>query len=152
HDNTPLIREIVALRAEQARLLGYSNYSAYRLDDTMAQTPEAAGDLLRQVWEPAKRKAAQEKAELTEAARADGMNEPVAPWDWRYYAEKVRQAKYAIDEAAVKPYFALDNMVRAAFDSAGKLFGVTFVERHDCPAYHPDVRVYEVRDPSGQAI
>jgi len=152
YDNRPLIPEIIALRTEQARLLGYDNFAAYRLDDTMAKTPEAAAGLLRQVWDPAKRKAAGERAELAAAAREDGLNEPIAPWDWRYYAEKVRQAKYAIDEAAVKPYFVLDNMVAAAFDSAGRLFGLRFVERHDCPLYHPDVRAYEVRDAADRPI
>ena len=152
HDNAKLIGEIMALRAEQARLLGYASYAAYRLDDTMAQTPEAAGDLLRQVWEPAKKRAAGERADLAAAALADGVNEPIAPWDWRYYAEKVRQRKYAIDEAALKPYFVLDNMVRAAFDTAGRLFGIRFVERPDCATYHPDVRAYEVQGAAGQAI
>jgi peptidyl-dipeptidase Dcp len=152
HDNRPLVGEIMNLRAEQARLLGYDNFAAYRLDDTMAKTPEAAADLLRQVWDPAKRKAAGERTELAAAAREEGLNEPIAPWDWRYYAEKVRQAKYAIDEAAVKPYFVLDNMVAAAFDSAGRLFGLRFVERRDCPLYHPDVRAYEVRDASDRPI
>ncbi len=152
HDNGPLIRDILALRAEQARLLGYDSYAAYRLDDTMAKTPEAAENLLRQVWQPAKEKAAEERADLAAAALADGVNEPIAPWDWRYYAEKVRTQKYALDEAAVKPYFVLDNMVRAAFDTAGRLFGISFAERDDCVAYHPDVRVYEVRDATGRAI
>src|SRR5438067_3513155 len=152
HDNRPLIREILALRAEQARLLGYETYAAYRLDDTMAKTPEAAESLLLQVWAPAVRKAAQERAELSKAALADGLNEPVAAWDWRYYAEKVRQARYDIDEAAVKPYFVLDNIAAAAFETAGRLFGVSFVERRDCPVYHPDVRVYEVRDEAGRLI
>lgn len=153
HDNRPLIREIMELRAEQARLLGYASYAAYRLDDTMAKTPEAAETLLRQVWEPAKRKAAAERAELAAAALADGLNEPIAPWDWRYYAEKVRQRKYALDEAELKPYFVLDNMIRAAFDTAGRLFGIGFVERRDCKLYHPDVRAYEVRDnASGRPI
>jgi peptidyl-dipeptidase Dcp len=151
-DNRPLIPEIMALRAEQARLLGYSNFAAYRLDDTMAKTPEAANALLRAVWEPAKRKAAAERGELAAMARADGLNEPVAPWDWRYYAEKVRQAKYAIDEAAVKPYLVLDNIVQAAFDTAGRLFGLRFAERGDCRLYHPDVRAYEVRDAAGQPV
>ena len=151
-DNRPLIREIMALRAEQAHLLGYENFAAYRLDDTMAKTPEAAADLLNQVWEPAKRKAAEERAELEAMARADGLNEPIAPWDWRYYAEKVRQSKYAIDEAAVKPYFVLDNIVQAAFDTAGRLFGLRFIECRDCPLYHPDVRAYEVRDASDRPI
>jgi len=152
HDNTALIGEIVLLRAEQARLLGYESYAAYRLDDTMAKTSGAAEHLLRQVWQPAKDKAAAERNELTAAARADGLNEPIAPWDWRYYAEKVRQATYDFDEAEVKPYFVLDNMVRAAFDTAGRLFGIRFVERGDCPVYHPDVRVYTVEDPAGRAI
>jgi len=152
HDNRPLIGEIMALRAEQARLLGYDNFAAYRLDDTMAKTPEAAADLLHQVWEPAKRKAAEERAELAGATREDGLNEPIAAWDWRYYAEKVRQTKYAIDAAAVKPYFVLDNIVEAAFDTAGRLFGLRFVERRDCPLYHPDVRAYEVRDAAGKPI
>ncbi|HWB48160.1 MAG TPA: M3 family metallopeptidase [Stellaceae bacterium] len=153
HDNAPLIAEILALRQEQARLLGYDSYAAYRLDDTMAKTPEAAEHLLAQVWEPAKRKAAAERAELVEAAHADGLNEPLAPWDWRYYAEKVRAAKYDLDESAVKPYFVLDNMVAALFDTAGRLFGLSFAPRHDCPVYHPDVRVYEVRETaSGKTV
>ena len=152
HDNAPLIREIMALRAEQARLLGYDDYAAYRLDDTMAKTPEAAEALLRQVWTPAVAKAAAERAELAEAALADGLNQKIEAWDWRYYAEKVRQARYEIDEAAVKPYFVLDNMVAAAFDTAGRLFGLRFVARRDCPVYHPDVRAYEVQDAAGQAI
>jgi peptidyl-dipeptidase Dcp len=152
HDNAPLIAELLALRAEQARLLGYDSYAAYRLDDTMAKTPDAASGLLRAVWEPAKHKAAAERDELTAAARADGLNEPIAPWDWRYYAEKVRASTYDFDEAAVKPYFVLDNMVSAAFDTAGRLFGLTFMPREDCPAYHPDVRAYEVRGGDGKPI
>ena len=112
HDNRPLIAEIMRLRAEQARLLGYETYADYRLADAMAKTPEAASALLRQVWEPARRKAAQERAELAGAALEDGLNEPIAPWDWRYYAEKVRTRDYALDEAELKPFFVLDNMVR----------------------------------------
>jgi peptidyl-dipeptidase Dcp len=152
HDNRPLIREIMELRAEQARLLGYSNYAEYRLDDTMAKTPGAAEKLLRQVWEPARRKAAEERADLALAALADGLNAPIEAWDWRYYAEQVRQQKYALDEAELKPYFVLDNMIAAMFDTAGRLFGLGFVERRDLPTYHPDVRAYEVRDARGQAI
>ena len=152
HDNAPLIREIMELRAEQARLLGYANYAAYRLDDTMAKTPEAAEHLLDQVWVPAKHRAAAEREELAAAAKEDGLNEPLAPWDWRYYAEKVRAAKYEFDESAVKPYFVLDNIVAALFETAGRLFGLSFVPRPDCPVYHPDVRAYEVRDASGKAV
>jgi peptidyl-dipeptidase Dcp len=152
HDNAPLIGEIMALRAEQARLLGYQSYAAYRLDDTMAKTPDAADRLLRQVWEPAKKRAGEERADLAAAARTDGLNQPIAPWDWRYYAEKVRQQKYALDEAAVKPYFVLDNIVDAAFDTAGRLFGLAFVARPDCATYHPDVRAWEVQDETGRPI
>ncbi|HJU16739.1 MAG TPA: M3 family metallopeptidase [Stellaceae bacterium] len=152
HDNLPLIREILALRAEQARLLGYDDFARYRLDDTMAKTPEAARDLLRRVWERAAEKAAGERADLERVARADGLNEPIAPWDWRYYAEKVRQDRYRLDEAELKPYFALDNIVAAAFDAAGRLFGLSFVPRADLPVYHPDVRAYEVRDRADRLV
>jgi peptidyl-dipeptidase Dcp len=148
-DNTPLVKEILALRAEQARLLGYPDFAEYRLDDAMAKTPRAVEELLRQVWAPAKKKAAAERQALERAARADGLNAAIEPWDWRYYAEKVRQAEYAIDEAELKPYFVLENMVEAAFDTAGRLFGVGFAERPELPTYHPDVRVWEVRDREG---
>src|SRR5271166_995614 len=148
-DNAPIIREIVALRAEQARLLGYENFVDYRLDDTMAKTSAAVEGLLLQVWEPAKDKARDERAALETVARAEGLNEAIQPWDWRCYAEKVRRAQYDLDEAEVKPYFVLDNMVRAAFDTASRLFGLSFTEREDLPVYHPDVRVWEVRDESG---
>ncbi len=148
-DNAPLIREIVALRTEQARILGYGSFADYRLDDTMAKTATAVERLLLQVWEPAKTKARGELAALEAMARAGGLNEPIEPWDWRYYAEKVRHAQYDLDEAEVKPYFVLDNMVRAAFDTAGQLFGLTFAERGDLPVYHPDVRIWEVRNSAG---
>ncbi len=149
HDNRTLIPEILALRAERARLLGYADFAAFRLADTMAGTQAAAEGLLAEVWEPAKRKAASEGGRLLAAARAEGFNGALAPWDWRYYAEKVRHADYAIDESELKPYFLLENVQRAAFDTAGQLFGLSFVLRPDIPAYHPDVAAYEVRDASG---
>jgi peptidyl-dipeptidase Dcp len=152
HDNRPLIAEILDLRAEEARLLGYPDYAAFRLDDTMAKTPAAAGALLHEVWEPARRKAAEERSELAAIALADRLNEPLQPWDWRYYAEQVRARKYALDEAEVKPYFVLDAMIEAAFATAGQLFGLGFVERRDCPLYHPDVRAWDVRDAAGGTI
>ncbi|MBV8150880.1 MAG: M3 family metallopeptidase, partial [Candidatus Eremiobacteraeota bacterium] len=152
HDNRPLIREIVALRAEQARLLGYESFADYRLDDTMAKTAEAAERLLSQVWEPAKAKAREEQTALEAVARAEGLNEPIEAWDWRYYAEKVRQAEYDLDEAEVKPYFVLDRLVEAAFDTARRLFGLTFTPRDDIPVYHPDVRVWTVRDAAGAHV
>ncbi len=149
HDNRVLIPDILALRQERARLLGYPDYAAYRLADTMAGSSEAAEGLLAEVWEPAKRKAAAERDRLLALARREGFNGALAPWDWRYYAEKVRRADYAVDEEELKPYFPFANMQQAAFDTAGRLFGLTFTRRMDVPAYHPDVEAYEVRDGAG---
>lgn len=149
HDNRLLIPEILALRAERAQLIGYPNFAAFRLADTMAGTPEAASALLAEVWEPAKRKAAVERDRLQSLARSEGFNGALAAWDWRYYAEKVRRADYALDETELKPYFVLENLQRAAFDTANRLFGLTFTPLPDVPVYHPDVRAYEVRDGSG---
>jgi peptidyl-dipeptidase Dcp len=115
----------------------------------MAGTPAAVAKLLDSVWTPAKQKAREEYAELEAMARSCGQQEPVAPWDWRYYAEKVRKARYDCDDALLKPYFSLDRMLEAAFDCAGRLFGLSFVERTDIVTYHPDVRVFEVRDRGG---
>ena len=149
HDNRPLIPEILALRAERARLLGYDDFASFRLADSMAGTPAAAHGLLARVWEPARRKAAVESERLLAAAHEAGFNGVIEAWDWRYWAERVRRADYAIDEEALKPYFVLDNMQQAAFDTAARLFGLEFIERPDAPIYHPDVRSYEVRDASG---
>jgi peptidyl-dipeptidase Dcp len=145
HDNRTLIPEILALRAERARLLGYENFADYRLADTMAGSQAAVAGLTGEVWTAAKRRAGEEAAALLEIARADGV-ERLEKWDWRYYAEKLRQSAYALDEAAVKPFFVLQNIQAAAFDTAGRLFGLSFVERPDIATYHPDVRVFEVRD------
>ncbi len=149
HDNRPLIPEILALRAERAKLLGYASFAQFRLADSMAGAPEAAESLLGEVWEPAKRKAAAERDRLLAAARAEGFNDSLRPWDWRYYAEKVRQADYALDETELKPYFVLEQLQQAVFDTASRLFGLSFLPRPDLPAYHGDVRAYEVQDRSG---
>ncbi len=149
HDNRPLIPEILALRAEKARLLGYGDFATFRLADTMAGTPEAADALLQAVWAPARSKALAERDRLLAVARAEGFEGPLAAWDWRYYAEKVRRADYALDEAEIKPFFVLDAVQQAAFDTASRLFGLSFIPRPDVPAYHPDVRAYEVRDADG---
>ena len=149
HDNRALIPEILALRAERARLLGYPGFAAFRLADSMAGTPEAVEALLAEVWEPAKRKAAAERDRLLAVARTEGFNGALAPWDWRYYAEKVRRADYAIDAEELKPYFVLENIEQAAFDTAARLFGLSFTLRPEVPPYHPDVRAYEVRDAAG---
>jgi peptidyl-dipeptidase Dcp len=152
NDNRPLIREILMLRAEQAALLGYDNYAAFRLDDSMAKSAEAVDRLLQCVWDGGKRRINVERAELRRLARADGVNTDLEPWDWRYYAEKGRRATYDIDDAEVKPYFALNNIVTAAFETATRLFGVSFTERADIVPYHPDVRTYEVKDRDGRHV
>jgi peptidyl-dipeptidase Dcp len=145
HDNRPIAREILALRNEQARLHGYESYADYALVDRMAGKPAAVAKLLGEVWEPAKARAAAERDALAAMALAHGETHAIEPWDWRYYAEKVRKARYGFDEAIVKPYFSLERMLEAAFDTAHRLFGLTFVERPDIAAYHRDVRTFEVR-------
>jgi len=146
HDNTVLIPEILSLRAERARLLGYAHFADFRLADTMAGTPAAVSLLTTDVWDAGRRQALVETARLREMAEQDGLNEPLAAWDWRHYAERVRRADFAIDEAELKPYFVIENIQRAVFDTAGRLFGLSFVPRPDVAVYHPDVRAYEVRD------
>ncbi|MFV3073832.1 M3 family metallopeptidase [Niveispirillum fermenti] len=152
HDNNAIITEIVQLRIERANLLGYKTFAEYKLADTMAKTPQAVSDLLLQVWEPAKIRAAEERDEMQKLAAAEGQNITIEPWDWYYYAEKVRKAKYDLDEEQIKPYFQLDKMMEAVFYTATQLFGVTFTEMKDAPRYHPDVRVYEVKDRKGQHV
>ena len=149
HDNRRLIPEILALRAERARLLGYADFATFALADTMAGTPEAATTLLEDVWAPACRKAAAETRRLAENAAADGFNGEIEACDWRFYADRVRRADYALDDAALKPYFPLARVQQAAFDVAQRLFGITLTEAPDMPVYHPDVRAYEVRDADG---
>ena len=149
HDNRPLIPEILELRRERARLLGEPDFATFRLADTMAGTPDAADRLLRQVWPPALRKQRAERDRLQAVARADGLNDRLEPWDWRFYAERVRAADYALDEAQLKPFFPLPAVQAAAFDTAQRLFGLTFTARPDLPLYHPDVLAYDVTDADG---
>ena len=146
HDNRPIAAEIMALRQEQAQLHGYPTYADYQLIDRMAGKPEAVSALLGKVWEPAKAKAGEDRAALTEMARSLGQPTPIAAWDWRYLAEKVRQARYDLDDAELKPYFALENMIAAMFDCAHRLFGISFVEQHGVALHHPDARLWEVRN------
>ena len=145
HDNREIAREILTLRNEQARLHGHSCYADYALADTMAGSRAAVTDLLTQVWGPAKARAAQERDALQALLLSRGEDLQIEAWDWRYYAEKVRQLRYDVDEAAVKPYFPLAGMVEAVFDCAQRLFGLRFIEQPRIKVYHPDVKVYEVR-------
>ncbi len=149
HDNRRLIPEILALRLERAKLLGHANYADYRLADTMAGTHASVARLTDEVWRAALPRAAAERDRLAAIARADGINDGIEPWDWRHYAERARVAEYALDEAELKPYFELENIQLAAFDTAGRLFGLTFTERPDIPKYHADMRAWEVRDAAG---
>jgi peptidyl-dipeptidase Dcp len=142
----------VKLRAERAKLLGFATFAALRLDDAMAKTPEAVRGLLDEVWAAATRRAGEERGELEAFARSEGQNVDIEPWDWRYWSEKVRKARHDLDEAAVKPYLQLDQMIAAAFDTAGRLFGLAFTERTDLPKYHPDVRTFEVKDQAGRHV
>jgi peptidyl-dipeptidase Dcp len=151
-DNRALLAEIIDLRAELARLLGFATYADYSLDDTMAKSPAAVRELLEAVWPAAVKRAGEERAALQERARAEGGNFELAAWDWRYYAEKERKARYDVDEAATRPYLALDSVIAAAFDTARRLFGLRFKELKDVPRYHEDVRVWEVTDKRGAHV
>jgi peptidyl-dipeptidase Dcp len=142
-DNRAIAAEILSLREERAKLLGYENFAAYKLETEMAKTPEAVRGLLMEVWEPARAQANADAEVLTSMMHADGVNGDLAPWDWRYYAEKRRAAEHDLDEAALKPYFQLDRMIDAAFDCATRLFGLEFAPL-DVPLYHPDCRAWEV--------
>ncbi len=149
-DNEDTIRRILLLRLEQARLLGHENYAAYRTADTMAGTPQNAKNLLDEVWAGALAKAEAEAAEIRAIMVAEGADHDLMPWDWWFYAEKARAANHALDEDEVKAYLSLDNILRAKFAVAERLFGVTFHERDDIPVFHPDVRVWEMLGEDGE--
>lgn len=150
HDNREIARDILRLRHEQARLHGQACYADHALTDTMAGTRAAVQGLLDEVWPRALAAVDREQQALLALMQAEGVQARLEPWDWRYYAEKVRRERFAIDDAEVKPYFRLDNMVQAAFDCASRLFGLSFTLRADLPVYHPDVKAYEVRDAAGE--
>jgi peptidyl-dipeptidase Dcp len=150
-DNRALIAETVGLRAERAKLLGYSSFADYRLADQMAKTPQAARDLLDEVWGRARLKANTERDALQAMIAQEGGNFALAPCDWRYYAEKLRKARYDLDEAEIKPYFQLDKMIEAAFETARRLFGLRFTAV-SVPLYHADARAFEVTDAAGRHV
>ncbi|RWO27662.1 MAG: peptidase M3 [Mesorhizobium sp.] len=148
-DNTAVVRDMLRLRAEKAKLLGYASYAALKLDDTMAKTPEAVHKLLDPVWEKALEKAASDQIELHRLAAEAGSNEEFAAWDWRFYQEKLRAEKFAFDESELKPYLQLDRIIDACFDVATKLFGISFEEKQGIATWHPDARVFNVRNADG---
>ena len=152
NDNKAIIKEILQLRQQKAKLLGFESFAHFVLDEKMAKTPEAALDLLNKIWEPAVKRAAEEKAELQKIADREGAGIKIEGWDWFYYTEKLRKEKYALNDEAITPYFKLENVLQGAFDCATKLYGVKFVKRTDIPVYHPEVSTYEVLDSEGNHL
>ncbi len=143
-DNLDNVANILALRQEKARLLGYKDYAALKLDNTMAKSADAVNALLMKVWDRALMRARKEEDEIASLIAEEGKNHQVAPWDWRHYSEKLRARKFNFSEAELKPYLQLDNMIEACFAVAERLFGLTTVERTDIGTYHPDARVFEI--------
>jgi peptidyl-dipeptidase Dcp len=151
-DNRGLIAETLKLRAEKAGLLGYPHYAALKLDNTMARNADNVNALLMQVWTKARERALQEEAELAGLVAGEGRNHDVMPWDWRHYAEKLRSQRFDFSESELKPYLQLENIIRACFEVANRLFGIRAVRRPDIEGYHADVRVHEIRDAEDRLV
>ena len=152
HDTKAIITEILKLRAERARLLGYATHAHWRLENSMAGSPERAMELMEAVWTPAVARVREEVADMQAIADKEGAGVKIAPWDYRYYAEKVRKARYDLDQNEVKPYLQLDKLREGMFWMAGQLFGFHFTPVHDVPVYHPDVTAFEVTDATGKRV
>ncbi len=152
YDNKPVINRILQARTEKARLLGYPDFASYMTANVMAKTVKNAEDLLLKIWKPAVAKEAEEVAEMQAIVDAEGGNFKIAPWDYYYYAEKVRTKKYALNEDEVRAYFTIDNVRNGIFTMAKKLYGVTFTEIPDAPLYNPEVKVYDVTDSNGEHV
>jgi peptidyl-dipeptidase Dcp len=154
HDNNAIIAQILQLRRQKATLLGYPTYAHWKLEDQMAKTPERTIELMEAVWKPAVQRVHEEVADMQKIADAEGAQLKIQPWDYRFYAEKVRKAKYDMDENDVKPYLQLEKLREGMFFVAGQLFGFKFVQITDgsVPVYHPDVRVWEVQEESGKHV
>ncbi|MFA7687821.1 MAG: M3 family metallopeptidase [Moheibacter sp.] len=151
-DNNEILLKQANLRNERARLLGYDNHAAYVLEESMAKTPEKAMDLLNQLWTPALANAKNEEAELLTLMKADGLEGPVQPYDWRYYTEKLRKQKFDLEESEIKPYFAIDNVRDGVFMVTEKLYGLKFEQLNDVPKYHEDVTVWKVTEADGTEL
>jgi peptidyl-dipeptidase Dcp len=151
-DNKAILSRIAALRAERAGLMGYPTHAHYVLSDVMAETPERVYDLLDRIWDPALRVAKEERAAMADMMKADGVEGQFEGWDWRYYAEKVRKAKYDFDENALRPYFEVGAVRDAAFMIANRLYGLTFTPLDGVPTWHPDQQVFEVKEADGRHL
>ncbi len=152
YDNKEIVSKIASLRVERARLLGYKTHADFVLDRTMAKNPETVYEFLHRVWKPALNAAKREAAELQKMINQEGHTFKLQPWDWWYYAEKLRLEQYNLDEQELRPYFLLDNVLRGAFSVATKLYGITFNERTDIPKYVDEVRVFEVKRTDGSHV
>lgn len=152
NDNRPVINQILQARSEKAKLLGFEDFAAYMTDNVMAKTPAAAENLLQQLWIPAVKRVNEEVAEMQEIVDSEGGDFKIAPWDYYYYAEKVRKKKYDFDENDIRPYFHVDSVRNGIFTMANKLYGVTVTELPDAPKYHPDVKVYDLKDADGNHL
>jgi peptidyl-dipeptidase Dcp len=146
HDNNAIITQILKLRAERAKLMGFPTHAHYRLENTMAKSPERATQLMEAVWKPAAARVKEEVADMQALANKSGAKITIEPWDYRYYAEKVRKAKYDLDQNEVKQYLQLDKLRDGMFWAAGELYGFQFTPVNDVPVYHPDVKVWRVTD------
>ena len=151
-DNNNIVFEIIKLRAEKANILGYSSHAHYVLEEQMAKSPDQVNDLLNKLWSPAIQVAKAEAGELQQMIRQEGHNYKLKAWDWRYYAEKLRKQKYDLDEVAMKPYFSLHQVQNGVFDTAKKLYGLSFAEVVNLPVYHQDVKAYEVTQNGNKKI
>ena len=151
-DNKDLLKEEASLRAERAKLLGYKSHAHYVLEENMAKEPSQVFKLLDQLWTPALARAASERDAMQQMIDAEGGKFKLAAWDWWFYAEKVKKARYDFDDSVLRPYFVLDNVRKGAFDTANKLWGITFEERFDLPKYNDEVRTFEVKDKDGSHL
>ncbi len=151
-DNKEVIKKIIALRAERSRLLGYPTFAHYAIEVNMARTPEKVEEFLLQLWGYALKRAKDELTEMQQIADSEGAGIKIEPWDWWFYAEKLRKKKYELEESEIRPYFALENVKKGMFILAGLLYGLQFEKRNDISVYHPEVEVYEVKEKDGRHV
>lgn len=152
NDNNDIIKKLVNLRVKKAKLLGYKTYADYVIDDNMAKTPKNVYDFLSTLWKPALANSKAEVAEMQKIVDREGGNFKIEPWDWWYYAEKVRKEKYDLDDSELRPYFSLTNVRNGMFMVANKLYGITFTQRTDLPVYEKDVETFEVKEADGSSV
>lgn len=151
-DNKNILSKMAALRVKKANMLGYPTHSHFVLEEQMAKTPEAVYELLNKLWIPALKVAKKERDDMQKMIYDEGKSFELEGWDWWYYSEKVKKAKYDLDESELKPYFEITNVIKGVFDLSTRLWGITFEERNDIPRYHPDVKTFEVKDKDGSHL